>query len=279
MRFSALIAATFLFACSPALAQCNPRAVIPLERLVSGHFALTLALNGTPKRFLIDTGASSSLVTSSTASALGLPSTPLAHSAKALSGDAITEQVHLKSISLGGLDQGEGDFAILPNASPLMDGIIGIDILARYDVEFDFAQSHIVLFAPGQCTPDWTASAHVIAYNVEQFHMAIPVILDGKPLTAWLDTGAQQTLISQETAEALYSLHTTRIQPAKPPRQKYRFEMLTVAGIDHPSPQLVLAPDATLNFRSQARLLLGIDILRRHKLFFAFGKNTVTVAP
>lgn len=269
--FAFFVATLWLF---PAgLAQCLPQAIIPLQRMSSGHYVLPMVLAGKPMRFLIDTGASNSLLTANTADATGFIRKAMT-AGNALGGATVNSYVRAPDVTLGGLKLGEVDIAILNSALPV-DGIIGVDIFSRYDSEFDFPNARLSLYTPGDCTPAGTA----LAYTTERGHIVLSAEVDGKPLPAWLDSGAQQSLMSLETAKASFTLDPAKLLPAKPPRQSYRFEGLTIGSKTHAAPLILLAPDASLSFRDKARMLIGIDILKDHKLFIAFSRQTLFLTP
>jgi clan AA aspartic protease (TIGR02281 family) len=183
-RFGFAALAAWVALAASAFADCAPQATIALQPMASGHFVLPMDVNGTPMRFLIDTGASNSLLTTRAADATGLPRNAMA-AGKALGGAAVKDYVTAPAVGLGGIPQGPIPFAILSAALPV-DGIIGLDILSRYDVTFDFPSARMMLYAPGACTP----AGQAIAYTTERGHIVLTALVDGKPITAWLDSGA-----------------------------------------------------------------------------------------
>ena len=272
-RFGFAALAAWLVLTASAIAHCTLQATILLQPMASGHFVLSMDVGSKPLRFLIDTGASNSLLTARAAEATGLQRQSMANG-NALGGAAVKDYVTAPDVGLGGLPQGPIPFAILSAPLPV-DGIIGLDILSRYDVTFDFPSARMLLYAPGACTP----AGQAIAYTTERGHIVLTALVDGKPITAWLDSGAQQSLLSRETADATFTLDPAKLSPAKPPRQAYRFDSVAIGAAVHSAPTILLAPDASLSFRDKARMLVGIDILKQHRLFIAFGRQTLFLTP
>ena len=110
-------------------------------------------LNGKgPFRFVLDTGASGSVVTPKAAKALGLHGSG---TAKAIGAGGSTDVMltRLDSLELGGekvtgltlaIDEMKDVSAVVPN----LDGIVGYDFLRRFVLEIDYPASTLRLHAP-----------------------------------------------------------------------------------------------------------------------------------
>jgi hypothetical protein len=60
----------------------------------------------------------------------------------------------------------------------------------------------------------------------------------------------------------------------------YPFETLRVGNVSVDAPDIILVPDNIARRPADApRLLLGMNILRRMKLFVAYGRNRLMVSP
>lgn len=78
--------------------------------------------------------------------------------------------------------------------SPPLDGLIGVDILSQYDLEFDFSHNNISLYRPTICTnfsPPWHHKFDTIPAVITPSHrIMIPIKVEDHTITAIFDTGA-----------------------------------------------------------------------------------------
>jgi predicted aspartyl protease len=125
--------------------RCGPlKQVASLEMTALGDGAresVTLAINGTPVRLLVDTGAGMSSLTGPAATQLGIrPRDSATMHLVNQDGAAIRRYYVADSFQLGPLTARNVPFmqdAALDDAR--VEGAIGPDLMARYDVEMDFA--------------------------------------------------------------------------------------------------------------------------------------------
>lgn len=85
-----------------------------------------------------------------------------------------------------------------------IDGLIGGDFLSVFDVDFDFGHHTLNLMSREHCKGDtvyWTtAYTSVPFYPGEGRQLFIDVTLDGKTVSALIDTGTTHTTISESAA-------------------------------------------------------------------------------
>lgn len=176
----------------------EPVAVIPFK-MIDEHMYFELRVNGSePLSFIFDTGASSTVLSESTARKLEIkPSS--SEIAQGASGSASVRVAHGNQINFGGIKLGSISFYLL-DLSHLkrrrvkLDGIIGATILNVYNVEFDYDENVIKIYHRNSFDPpkDWQAE------TITMDAFGIPVIdatlslPDGKELTGkyLVDTGA-----------------------------------------------------------------------------------------
>ena len=98
-----------------------------------GHFYLTLELNGTPVRFVVDTGASEIVLTAEDAARIGLDPATLVYSGRAQTANGMVETapVRIATIALGGVID-EGVRAVV-NRGELFESLLGMSYLRRFD--------------------------------------------------------------------------------------------------------------------------------------------------
>jgi aspartyl protease family protein len=108
---------------------------IAVTRSGDGHFYLDLDVNGTPVRFLADTGATSVVLTRGDAARLGIDPDALDYSEVALTanGSVATAPIRLPEVVLGPyLDQNLRAFV---NGGELDISLLGMDYLSAFHVE------------------------------------------------------------------------------------------------------------------------------------------------
>lgn len=110
---------------------------IEVPRAEDGHFYLTLVINGTPVRFVADTGASNMVLTREDAERLGIDPASLVYlgQARTANGTVRTARVSLPQVELGPyVDQ---DFPAWVNEGEMFGSLLGMDYLQLYRVEID----------------------------------------------------------------------------------------------------------------------------------------------
>lgn len=116
----------------PASATLGEDGAIALGRGADGHFHATLEVNGTPVRFIVDTGASDVVLSRRDAQRVGIDVDALAFTGRAMTanGPVATAQVRLDRVELGGVAE-EGLRASV-TAGPLDTSLLGMAYLDRF---------------------------------------------------------------------------------------------------------------------------------------------------
>ena len=105
-----------------------------------GHFLVDVGVNGTPVRFLVDTGASTVTLTERDAQRVGLPVYALDYSARfeTANGPIVAAPVTLRDMSVGGIELLDVDATV--TQAPLNISLLGMSFLKRlsgYEVRAD----------------------------------------------------------------------------------------------------------------------------------------------
>lgn len=106
---------------------------IELPRAPDGHYYVTLQINGTPTRFVVDTGATSVVLTRSAAERAGIDVASLHFLSEAMTanGRVQTAPVTLDTVALGPF--ADQRVAAYVNAGEMQNSLLGMTYLDRYD--------------------------------------------------------------------------------------------------------------------------------------------------
>jgi predicted aspartyl protease len=311
----------------PALADdCKPLAIVASVDLetTKEHDAVfaPVTLDGKVKYLLVDTGGALSELTKETADELNLDREPVNVAVIDVSGRESHEAGRVKNLSIGNLHASNVDF-IISRDNPFGDGntdiagILGPDILANYDTEFDFGAEKMSLLSPDHCPGKviyWPAAAVAVVpieITSQTGHITFPITLDGKQVTAELDTGAQETVVNLGTAEENYGITPTSpgvkslgaMENTHGAQQlEYRFKTLTFGdadgGLTVGNFQAILLPNlqgqpdemgaqhtgTKLPPKNHERaglpeMLLGMNVLKHLHIYIAYGEKKLYITP
>ena len=269
-------------------------ASLPLEIDQTGRIVVPAAIGGHPVSMLVDTGSPASILRQGMADALGLKSEMVVAPVwfELFGGVHLYRYVKAKDFSLGGMTAAKALFLLIPDDAmvPGQDGLLGADFLSNLDVDFDFANAKLNLFAPHRCegravywTQDEAAIAKVPISLEDDRHIDVPIKIDGKPLKAVFDTGASRTVMNLETGMDKFGL-----TPASPgmqrqgntgdsnPSYSYTFKTLTFEGVTVNNPVVVFVPEEKSQWH-EYKALLGIGILRQLHLYIAYKERMLYV--
>jgi predicted aspartyl protease len=268
------------------------RASVPLD--LSGLAVVTAQINGRPATLILDTGAESTLLTASAAKRLGVTSKyDFERSMAGIGGSVRTGDARLSSMSLGGLALdyprvlvGELSFHI-GDAEP--DGLLGASLLDAFDLDIDVPRRRLDLYDRVDCAqarPAWSGRyATLETTRSLSEHPFFPITVNGRTLSATLDTGAQRTVISARAAAS--SGIGAESQLAGPPIKTrgavgetvpatlHSLRDAKVGGIALRTPVLVVP--ATLPRDIDA--LLGLDFLMSNRVWLSYGSRRIFIQP
>ncbi len=105
---------------------------IDLPRGPDGHFHLVLGVEGVPVRFMVDTGASTVVLSDRDADRLGIDRNRLAWTgtARTANGTIRTARVLLRGVTLAGIPLGDVPASV--GDGPLETSLLGLDFLSRF---------------------------------------------------------------------------------------------------------------------------------------------------
>lgn len=238
----------------------------------------------------VDTGDIRSIVTSVVADSLNLERDRSRQSFELLGGVQIGEIAYAHSFKLGTMATGRFAFLVLPAGAltPDTGGLLGPDILSNYDVDIDYAHAKLRLFSPDHCPGQvvyWTHDnyAQVPMHVDDSWHISVPVTLDGKPLTAVVDTGAERSSMSLAVAQEIFGIAADNPALAKRTNisvngtapttiYNYPFASLTLEGVAVQHPDIDILPAETFG-KGNPQLLIGASVLRQLHVYIAYKEQ------
>ena len=206
-----------------AQAECKVALVADLPVTMRGFTPLvSIKINGTPTHLVVDSGAFMSLLSPGTAAELQLKLRHDFHHRGITGVGGQTSAVHVTEVSnleLGGMTVHDAQFVVAGNEYGYdVAGLLGQNLWANFDVEYDLGNGHIRLMKPLDCGDQplayWAAQsgqspsslkilpAKVYAHTIGEAEV------NGFKLYALFDTGATGSIISLAAA-ARAGVHPT----------------------------------------------------------------------
>jgi predicted aspartyl protease len=169
-----------------------------------GRIVVPVMINGQgPFRFIVDTGASHSVVSPALAAKLGLTPTPeAAILVNGITGTAQVPGVTIAKLQAGDLAIEDTNFPVV--WAPLMagaDGILGAAGLSAQRLLVDFDHNKVVLSRAGSGTP--SGYARIPARRLEGGLVAVRARVGRVDTVAIIDTGSERTLGNLALRDAL----------------------------------------------------------------------------
>ncbi|MDQ3388132.1 MAG: retroviral-like aspartic protease family protein [Gemmatimonadota bacterium] len=198
----------------------SERSVLPYIPAVTGTPIVQVRVNGEPRWFWIDTGTSVTLIASDVAEASGI--VPLtADTLEMVTAVGITSArpAVIPTLEVGGLTM-RGQTAGIVRAGELtlsvvdgsglrtlvqIDGVIGMDIIRRVNLEIDSRQRRVRISRPRRSSADGERNLFWMGYPLIRLTQQ-----DGSPLFFGLDTGADRTYATDALVAKLPGGHLRR---------------------------------------------------------------------
>jgi predicted aspartyl protease len=153
---------------------------------------VTVGGNG-PFRFLVDTGADRTAISSAVAAQLGLETSEEA-SLHSLTGMSTVKTATVRNLKLSQRDLNIADAPILDAGNMGADGILGTDSLRSQRVVFDF-QNNLMTIVPAEERVPREDGVIVVTGKLRNGRLIVTnAIADGNVITVVLDTGAEVSI-------------------------------------------------------------------------------------
>jgi hypothetical protein len=280
--------------------EVTPLVQVPLG-LVAGVPTVMVRVNDATLRFVLDTGAERSLVTEDAVRRTGLRLDEWASTTvHGVSGYVRHRNADPTALSLGGIPLHRRSVAAdqtltvgpLPQpglASQGIAGLLGADFLSVFDLDLDIPGRQLTLYRVAGCAGrflPWTGLYDAIATSQPlRGVLIVPVMLDGVPLRAEIDSGASIWML---TAVGMARMGLNAEAAAHDPSGQvrgvgrfavsmrlHRFTELRVDGTTIADPAIWSAPVHLLPIID---LILGGDWLRERRVWFSYATTQVFVA-
>ena len=290
---------------TPALADdsCKPLQIItsvPLTSMGAGVVGMPVSFNGVTKQFLFDTGGSLPQVSMKMVDELMLPKLESRIQLFAVNGARSDYYTKVENFQVGAMRFGKLD---IPISTFNFDGIFSPVGFPAYDFEVDITGAKLNILSGDHCDGKviyWPSKAlAVVPMTTRDFHVNIPVTLDGHDLTAVVDTGASTSTVRLDIARSVFKIdpQSPDLKPAghigndeSAPVYSYPFKTLTFDSITVNNPKILVLTDivnksvdhsfdtTTRATRNNADLklpevIIGMDVLRKLHLYFAFKEK------
>jgi predicted aspartyl protease len=276
-------------------------------RLLSNLFtrmAVKTELNGRPGfAFVMDTGAGRTAIARDIAEGMGLPPGPsiMVHG---LTSAELTPTVKIARLSFGGRRFNDVYAGVYQRELLGADGLMGLDVLARFELEFDMVNRSMRLTPTGPDVIEGGTAFHTasrIQHNscgrirTGEFGQLILVNaqVDGVQVDCFVDSGAQYSIGNMALMRAIAPRPDRLTQRALIPvygvtgqtimAERADVGMLTI-GARRLGPTSLLFADLhafeTLDLSQRPSLLLGADVLYRfRRVSLDFGRSRMDFGP
>jgi predicted aspartyl protease len=292
MKFRAVIVALLFFvAVGPSFADddCALRRVVSLDMGSdpAGRVTVPISIEGKSLTMLVDTGGFVSTLDEKVVQDLDLSTEllPLRFNLEAIGGIRLTSTARAHDVALANLKAPIMSFAVMPagHFPQGVNGILGPDVLAAYDTEFDFANDKFNLYQQDHCVGKvvyWTHDSYaVVPFWLDPGnHIRIDVTLDGKKFRAMIDTGAYRSIMNLEAAKDVFDIadNDPNLKPAENGRYfSYPFKSLDLQGVSVTNPAFELMPHSVSKVRGLPDIIIGMGILRQLHLYIAYRERNI----
>lgn len=284
-------------------AQATLPAEQPYRIAENGRLVTDVTINGQgPFSFLIDTASSRSLIFEHVRKKLNLEQSQSGNLLVYGINDVSTAMpIRPHSLSVAGEEIQDLTIAVLPGSgADEPDGVLGLDVLARYFVVLDRDRMQLKLLAPGPASAkpyeDW-AQAKLTARSLRKFPIRfwyLSTRFNERRFTTLFDLGAGITMMNWDAAEEL-GLHKRDFSGNGPPPEELQDVLgklspaVRVTNLDVELPgktwerQLAIVSDAPVfgyfDLEERPAAIMGPGLLRNTSLAIDFADGKLYLGP
>jgi predicted aspartyl protease len=265
-----------------------------------GHVAASVSIGDKLRLMIVDTGGAVSMLSSAVVKEMNLTPRAAAWEREISARGGVTRDfVNVPSFAFGRVHLDGERFAVWPDEDPMLshsaaNGLLAPDVLAKFDVDFDFGNSTIKLFRSDHCAGKisyWSPTYASLPFRLDDNgHVIVDMTLDGKPVKVLIDTGAPASTMTLPDAEQLFGL-----SPQSPGMKEggsfpaasgqsqtfytYRFSSLVMDGLTVKNPSIGILPDDMApeipgHFHPYD-MILGLKDIEMLHMYIAYGERTL----
>jgi predicted aspartyl protease len=287
----------------PALADDKPAGCLYVEvaklpvKYAGPNLQATIpgTMNGKPARMLMDTGAEISALTERYAEKLDLNMQSTGRWVTGIGGDARLYNARVNEMTVGPTRAGVSTMRVIGamGGKPAFDVVVGAPFLLQADLEMNLADREIKFFRPQNCQDTFLGywkDAHVteIPYNWRTTRGPNPhftVELNGHPLDAMIDSGADATVIELaaarraglrlDAADVKKLGNLSGVGESKVAYWSAHFDKLAIGDENILDARIgVMESQGDRN----VDIMLGRDFLRQHRVLFAKSQKKLYIS-
>ncbi|QGZ94160.1 clan AA aspartic protease [Terricaulis silvestris] len=176
-------------------------AAATMQRDYSGRVIAPVMVNGQgPFRFIVDTGANRSVLSSAVAEQLGLISTSVGE-VHSIASVALAPLVNVDSITFQGLRLESAALPVMDGGALSEHGILGVDGLRGHRLRIDFERGCMEIMRDAHAAPQnwWSVQGELRMGNL----LLARATIDGVPVNVLIDSGSDVTLANHALRTAL----------------------------------------------------------------------------
>jgi len=299
LRETVLLTLLLLAACASATAPCAPDTPIPLPiHMIDKAALVPVSFPRGPAVLLLDTGSDITNLTREAAHRLGIKIDPLRKLPGQTVGGVVQDNIGLATDLHVGPVVIPAMAVAITETSPA-EGVLGLDFLQRFDVDFDLGHGRVTLHTGGLCRgqrPPWRGEFQEFAISrsvtgraldgssATKPYLMLPATLDGHATLAMLDTGALLGGLVNPAFAAEIGLTPGRLArdpeaiaggfgPSAPLRM-HRFTALDLGAERIGGLVLAVGGEA-----DKFPLVLGMDLFLSHRIWLSFSTDRVFLQP
>lgn len=290
MRGAALALAGLLAACA---APCAPDAGDTLNlTMLRGVPIVQAHVNGTPTPFLLDTGATNTVMLPEGVERLRLPTDATRVTrGRGIGGGFSANNVVVGELRVGRRAVNNLTVPVIAHGmpgQPVMAGVLGADFLGISDLEIDIPARRLTLHGGGACSasqPPWAGSFDTVPVRVlPGGWVLVRVLMDGQPVEALLDTGAALSTFRQSTALRIGMPAAVLAQPvagqvhgAGQDRLDVRAFRFNTMQVGQDVTQGMVVGVTALPDTEPFDMVLGQDFMRSRRLWLSYSSQRLFV--
>jgi lipoprotein NlpI/predicted aspartyl protease len=251
------------------------------------------SINGKKVGVLLDTGASTSLITKAAAEKFDLAMRPTGDFMVGIGGQSRVFAARIEELRVGEAIVTRNLRVRVGGERPIpgVDLILGEDVFGSMDTEFDYASGVVRLFHPMDCKgvslSYWDPNALQVPMEDEK-NVFVPIKVNGRVARAMVDSGASGSIVSLHFASkvgitpgtpgVVPSSCSVGIGAESVHAWVARFDAIAIAGETIRDPRLRVMDYETdmANMRgSPPDVIIGSDFLRAHRMLISRSQDKV----